>query len=178
MTKFDNRSSRELCFDESRFNQHLQERPLPHSPGDSVRPRTFDRHLIGRDVRLQQDVSHLEPTARFQDPENLTQDPRLVQAELEHSVGDHQIDRGISNGQRLDLPRRNTTFLTPEREALWQALAIISGVMSRPMTFPRCPLFGQPETCRSPLCNRDRRRIFRVQARQARTGCRRRRMIR
>ena len=32
--------------------------------------------------------------------------------------------------------RRNITFVTPSREALWQALATISGVMSRPMTLP------------------------------------------
>src|SRR5262249_24007009 len=65
------------------------------------RPQPPDPNL-GRDVRLQKDVGHLEPTDRLQHPEHFARHPRLVRSEVEAAVGGHQIDRGVRQGQPLD----------------------------------------------------------------------------
>lgn len=52
------------AFDKTCLGQHRQERPPPHRTGDSVRPLAFVGHFFRRHVLVQQDVGHLEPTAR------------------------------------------------------------------------------------------------------------------
>lgn len=51
-------------FYETDRREHLQERPPPHRPGDSVRPFTQAGNLFGRHVVVEQDVGHLKATPR------------------------------------------------------------------------------------------------------------------
>ena len=57
--------------DKAGLGQHPQERPPPHGAGDSVRPLALLRHFLLRHAVVQQDVGHLEPTARAQYPKRL-----------------------------------------------------------------------------------------------------------
>ncbi len=49
--------------DESRIRQHFQEQPLPNRAGNSVGPSALVGHFFRCDVFVQQNVSHLKPTA-------------------------------------------------------------------------------------------------------------------
>ena len=76
----------DAAFDKSRLAEHLQERPPPHGTGDSVRPFAEVGHFCRRHVLMQQDVGHLEATARTKNTKRLGQHRGLIRAEVD-SIG-------------------------------------------------------------------------------------------
>src|SRR5205823_408470 len=59
--------------------------------------------------------------------------------QVDHAVREDDVHGGIGHGQVLDLAQRSSTFGASTFWAFSRALAIISGVMSTPMTLPVLP---------------------------------------
>lgn len=57
----------EMNLDKPGTDQHFTERPLPDGSRHSVRPGAFPCQLVLGDVRLKEDVGHLQSAAGFQD---------------------------------------------------------------------------------------------------------------
>ena len=59
--------------------------------GQPLFPLALVRHFLRRYVVMQQDVGHLETTARTQNTERLGQHGGLIGAQVEDTVGDHHV---------------------------------------------------------------------------------------
>ena len=106
-------------------NSHARRasRPAAAKPADSyfalatARPRRshpgFSGAQIGWQLALGDNVGDGEAAARLEHPEGLAQQACLVSSEVDHAVGDHNVDGVVGQGDASMWPLRKWTFSTP-----------------------------------------------------------------
>ena len=96
--------------------------------GDAAGPQLdVELHVLALD-----DVGHSEPPARLLHAKGLGQDAPLVDGEIDHAVGDDDVDRGVGQRDLFDVALEDSTFRAPALRLFSLARASISSVMSRP----------------------------------------------
>ena len=141
--------------------------------GDAARPL---RHVGARrlvHVLIGDHVRDGEAPARLENPRRLRQHPRLVSGEVDHAVGDHDVDRFGGQGDRLDLARAATrrSRLRPCAGSRGPGPASRRSCrVRRPCRSGRPAWRRAARRCRRP--SRDRARSRRRRARRPLSGCR------
>src|SRR6266496_2224956 len=91
------------CFLESDFSQEMQKLFLLECTGNAANPKLHVRFNSGRNIAANDHIRNCEPAARLQYPISLLQDGAFVAREVDHAIGDNNIDRCIGKRNLLDL---------------------------------------------------------------------------
>ena len=107
---------------------------LPHGQGagDASNVATPSGPVGRAQIVLGDDVGHADPPAGAQHPVCLGEHRRLVGRQVDHAVGDDDVDRRGGQGNVLDLALEELDIGRADALALAPASASISSVMSSP----------------------------------------------
>jgi len=81
-------------------------------------------------------IRHGEAPAAFQHTEGFSKDLRLLRREIDDAIRDDHVNQGVGHGQVLDLAEPELHVREPRLLCVPSGEAIMSGVMSTPITLP------------------------------------------
>jgi hypothetical protein len=119
---------------ESRGSKRRDKLCFQQSAGDSTGPEVdVSDHRFGQ-LPPDDDVGELHAAIRFQHSGNLVDGRSFPRNQIQHAVGDHDVDAMVLERQReVASPARTSTFERPQAAAPAVAHARIASIMSTPI---------------------------------------------